>query len=200
MEEKAEEKAEVVPKSSLKKPKEEPEPDQEPSEPSESPEKTVASVESHPSSPVPSPIPSPIPERPNTPEPPVDINPLLPPDGTFDIHQFRTTSPIMEDPNEDVSSRRTSSATKLPDKLSPQQSLDSIPSRPESRRGSYADIPSIETSAVENDPRPKSPMPKTPESGRLSPMPPDPTTSQINQGSPSHGKSKTSGKNLTGWF
>lgn len=194
----------------LKQPKADPPKDSH--ENSASPEQTVsATVEQEPNSPSPD---FSIPERPKSPEPPIDINPLLPLDGTLDIHNFRSTSPIPEDPNEDASasnSRRTSESSKIPDKqnsikdhLSPQQSLDSIPSRPatpttESKRSTP--IPKIETPPQdESSPRPKSPRPKTPEGGKLSPVPPDMGTNQAMQGSPSHGKSKTTGKNLTGWF
>ncbi|XP_063706118.1 transient receptor potential protein [Culicoides brevitarsis] len=174
-------------------------------EPPPAPKETVtATIEPKPSSPVPTP------EPPKTPEPPSDINPALPPDASLDIHQFRTTSPIMEDPNEDASannSRRTSaSVPEKSNKLSSrQQSVDSLSSRPttptpESKRGSL--VPTIETpeETEDDEKRPKSPRPKTPESGKLSPAAIDPTANQLNQGSPSHGKSKTSGKNLSGWF
>lgn len=200
-----------VPKSALKQPKNDS--SVTPQANSSSPDKTVkATIEQKPV--LISPVASPVPDRPKTPEPPepsIDINPLLPPNATLDVHQFRSTSPIPEDPNEDASpnnSRRTSESAKISDKSnpvntnpSPQKSLDSIPSRPTTPTNETkpsTPIPKIET-PPDDEARPKSPTPKTPDSGKLSPLP-DTTSIQASQGSPSHGKSKTSGKNLTGWF
>lgn len=200
-----------IPKPALKQPKTDP--PMASTEDLSSPDKTVkATIEQKPAAV--SPPPSPIPDRPSSPEPPADINPSLPPNATLDIHQFRTTSPILEDPNEDASpnnSRRPSDSIKPPtekrnsigNNLSPQPSAASRPVTPTAESKASTPIPKIETPPDDDEEgtRPKTPSLKSPESesGKLSPLP-DTTANQASQGSPSHGKSKTSGKNLTGWF